>query len=457
MGNNYTVPPNVGGAAYATTINEILDLYDGAVFNVKAPNFGAVGDGVTDDAAAIQDAIDACVAAGGGIVLLPPGTYLLGARLSFNADSVTIRGSGETSIFKLDDNVDDHVLVGRGNYIRFEDFVIDGNIAGQNGTDHLCGLIVTDSTGPAIRGVRVHDCQGTGIMVSNSSGAGVGAVVSGAIEDATVTGCTSHDNGNNTTFGNGIAFVGVNWILCANNVSRANAGDGIYTQSLTQFSISGNLSVGNGGYGISLQTTMRTGTISGNACIGNGATSASGYGSGIGSTVIAVMDNITITANTCDSNYGNGIYIAAGAGNPRNIAVVANTCKNNGQGVPNSSGSGISLSGSIHCSVIGNHCFDDLAGVQRYGIEDGGGGSELIVVGNYTSGNASGGMLLPGAKVHVGLNYPDCFWQASELSADPAAPAASNGRFYFKDNGSGKTQFCVRFPTGSVQILATEP
>jgi polygalacturonase len=36
-------------------------------------DFGAAGDGQANDAAAIQRAIDACTAAGGGTVLLPAG------------------------------------------------------------------------------------------------------------------------------------------------------------------------------------------------------------------------------------------------------------------------------------------------------------------------------------------------------------------------------------------------
>jgi hypothetical protein len=40
---------------------------------------------------------------------------------------------------------------------------------------------------------------------------------------------------------------------------------------------------------------------------------------------------------------------------------------------------------------------------------------------------------------------------------DPAAPAANNGIVYTRDNGSGKTQLCVRFATGAVQVIATEP
>lgn len=41
--------------------------------------------------------------------------------------------------------------------------------------------------------------------------------------------------------------------------------------------------------------------------------------------------------------------------------------------------------------------------------------------------------------------------------ADAAAPAANFGTFYMRDNGAGKTQFVVRFPTGAIQVLATEP
>lgn len=40
---------------------------------------------------------------------------------------------------------------------------------------------------------------------------------------------------------------------------------------------------------------------------------------------------------------------------------------------------------------------------------------------------------------------------------EPAAPSANRGRLYFRDNGSGKTQLVVRFPTGAVQVIATEP
>lgn len=41
--------------------------------------------------------------------------------------------------------------------------------------------------------------------------------------------------------------------------------------------------------------------------------------------------------------------------------------------------------------------------------------------------------------------------------ADPAAPAANLGILYIRDNGAGKSQLCIRFNTGAVQVIATEP
>lgn len=40
---------------------------------------------------------------------------------------------------------------------------------------------------------------------------------------------------------------------------------------------------------------------------------------------------------------------------------------------------------------------------------------------------------------------------------DPSAPGANAGILYVRDNGSGKSQLVVRFPTGAIQVIATEP
>lgn len=40
---------------------------------------------------------------------------------------------------------------------------------------------------------------------------------------------------------------------------------------------------------------------------------------------------------------------------------------------------------------------------------------------------------------------------------DPAAGDANTGRLYVRDNGAGKSQLCIRFNTGAIQVIATEP
>lgn len=75
------------------------------MINVKDPAYGAVGDGLTDDSAAIQEAIDA-LSTTGGIVYLPKGTYkLTSATLKFphsNTGWIWIVGAGQdATVIKL--------------------------------------------------------------------------------------------------------------------------------------------------------------------------------------------------------------------------------------------------------------------------------------------------------------------------------------------------------------------
>jgi hypothetical protein len=60
------------------------------------------------------------------------------------------------------------------------------------------------------------------------------------------------------------------------------------------------------------------------------------------------------------------------------------------------------------------------------------------------------------AGYFAGKVYVSKFQEMPEIST-PSAPAANKARLFVRDNGSGKTQFCVRFPTGAVQVIKTEP
>lgn len=71
-------------------------------YNVKSPAYGALGDGSTNDTSAIQAALDAASAAGGGTVFFPAGTYRITATLTVAA-TVSLLGVGPSaSIITMD-------------------------------------------------------------------------------------------------------------------------------------------------------------------------------------------------------------------------------------------------------------------------------------------------------------------------------------------------------------------
>jgi len=64
--------------------------------DINVQDFGARGDGLTDDTNAIVEAIHKCVAEDGGQVFFPPGTYIVSTTLTLY-DSVYLVGAGKGS------------------------------------------------------------------------------------------------------------------------------------------------------------------------------------------------------------------------------------------------------------------------------------------------------------------------------------------------------------------------
>lgn len=77
-----------------TSASELSNLLESDKFGiVSVKTYGAVGDGVTDDTEAIQDAIDTMHAVGGGVIYLPKGTYLTSTSLLLYTN-ISLIGAG---------------------------------------------------------------------------------------------------------------------------------------------------------------------------------------------------------------------------------------------------------------------------------------------------------------------------------------------------------------------------
>jgi hypothetical protein len=107
---------NSGATSAVTLVNAhsagIEALENSAVYNVK--NYGAVGDGTTDDYTAVMAAINAAHTAGGGIVMFPIGTYRinsqivmpnLGTGTLYQQNPITLRGMTSQYSGYLDGNM----------------------------------------------------------------------------------------------------------------------------------------------------------------------------------------------------------------------------------------------------------------------------------------------------------------------------------------------------------------
>lgn len=162
------------------------------VINVKGATYGAKGDGSTDDAAAINAAITAANAAGGGDVFLPEGTYVVGASLLIK-EHVRLVGAGrDASIIKAKASTSVNVIrtanyEANGGTPRWsiEGLSIDGN-RGNGATGR--GIDV-DGYIFVIRDVLIHDTSGIGLKSQKTHTETVGQQEMGFIENIRLESC----------------------------------------------------------------------------------------------------------------------------------------------------------------------------------------------------------------------------------------------------------------------------
>ena len=156
------------------------DLLADGTYPVSA--FGAVGDGTTDDAPAIQKAINAAVAAGHGTITFASGeTYLIGETLiiPITANNITLSGYGASLTGAVNDSIirisDNSTPNARAQYINILGLTITGsgyrdttNFPLQNGIEINAIIACT------LRDVNVFNIPNVGIIGTKSGASGSG-------------------------------------------------------------------------------------------------------------------------------------------------------------------------------------------------------------------------------------------------------------------------------------------
>lgn len=472
-----------GGAAWSHDPTVTDYLAEAAVYNVKA--YGAKGDGVTDDTAAIQAAINA-VPSGGGIVLLPPGVYLVSTVTL--PSNVTLQGSGPSATFIRGSSATaDIIQINTATAVTVQSLAVN-NVLGTrtSGT----GLHITSCREVRITDVDVYG-QGIGIVVDGAStteiyiergvyggitatsgiGIWINAPVNGPSADHFIRGIVM-DGGTGTQplagiriqysggtwisdcdvihMGTGLlcdpelSGKSVNWLFVNNSAFDTSTNQGICINAqvagatVTGCQFTGCWSSNNGNNGVLIEGGG--GTVNGLRFVGLRAYTNTGQGVHIvaGTTMPQWIDII----GSHLSGNANGVYVDAGI---TDFSVIGSRIGNTGQGSAQSNGVYIAAGASDRYAIVGNDLNNNTTS-----LNDGGSGSNKQIVGNVPntiasvlSGNLNVSTGDAQFVAHVYPGTPAIAQQtACGLLAGTGAPNNANGNngdVYFRSDGGSLT------------------
>jgi Pectate lyase superfamily protein len=172
----------VGPVGVASSAPAALSTATTAAYMVSVTAFGATGNGITDDAPAIQAALDS-VPATGGTVFVPAGDYRLGESLVIGQSNITLTGVGPASILRLMDGVQVDAIdlpVAYGNNIdpsvvvsgdTISNLTIDGNHnpLAASGQPNYFGILASQTNNLTLSGLTVQNWIYDGIEIGNAS------------------------------------------------------------------------------------------------------------------------------------------------------------------------------------------------------------------------------------------------------------------------------------------------
>jgi hypothetical protein len=424
--------------ASAGAYGKDLTADSGAMYNVR--DFGAVGDGVSDDTDHLQQALDAA-RAGGGIVFLPPGVYLT-RRLTLYS-RVHLRGSGgDATVLKLAPRANRAILesyrfaeesAARSSagisMFSVRDLTLDGNRAHGNAVSY--GMRIY-GYGYEISEVITHQCGADGIF----SAWGNAADLPGGSHqmEARLTGLRSHDNG-----GHGVRFAGPHDSMFLNCLAFKNGGAGFHLADNAY----GTLMVNCHAWGVSQNVSFELAT-GGIGCVNCYADLDGGVGVRISRNDCRWVGGYVVGNNHTGPSAEIGIQFIAGAGPGEPSGAAIDTQ------IRNCGTAAVDFGAERGMSTI-------RATLVQPGVTA---PDKKPVPG---TGLAWLGAPAPDTQVEIthGLGHPTknlVVRPAFDLRAQPqpAPPDAGVVRVFAREL-NGKTQLCALFRSGAVQVLATEP
>ncbi|KEZ71546.1 mannuronan epimerase, partial [Pseudomonas syringae pv. syringae FF5] len=295
------------------------------IFNTK--DFGALGDGVTDDTAAIQAAIDAAAAAGGGEVVMGAGTYVVsggeepsdGCLMLKSNVTLSGAGMGET-VIKLADGSDTKVTgIVRSAYgeethdFGMKNLTLDGNRDATTGkVDGWFNGYIPGSDGKdsnvTLDSVEIKDCSGYGFDPHEQT---VNMVIKNSV---------SHGNGLD-----GFVADYLSDSVFENNVAYDNDRHGFNVVTSTHdFTLSNNVAYGNGSTGIVVQRGSENIPSPANITITGGAV----YGNAAEGVLIKLSSQVSVSGVDIHDNGNAGVRIYGSSG----VDIFDNTLSNNALG-----------------------------------------------------------------------------------------------------------------------------
>ena len=371
----------------SSTVNRAINLKLQESVSVK--DFGAVGDGSTDDTTAIQAAITANP---NGTVYLPAGTYKISSVLNITA-STTLVGAGINATFISQSTNSTGILNFTGTFGGFNNLAVSYSgtpVSGATAVNSTAGsLHASDfAINSAYIGLNINTNASqyfTRFYINNYVEIGIGLDnVNDIYFSQFILNAGSSSNGalggiRMTNFCQAIIFTDGDVILGQYPITSDSSSGNIGTSpSFNNFT---NVFFDSAVHGASLNKMFFTEFVG--CWFSNGRS-----GGGDSGCNITNSSDLSFTNSRFFNNGSNGCLVASSNSN-----IAFDTCSFSYNGLVNSTtANGLSFANNTQKFLVTNCTSNSGGGTQQYGMYIGSGCTNFIVIGNNNIGNALSGL-----------------------------------------------------------------